>query len=151
MPTLGPGSQVYLKRTIEDMQPVVRTSKPYPLEVAEKIAIQVPVLSGGANNRMPYNLNQIEVGIPALESGSFSDWVIAYAVGQEAITVQSALLDSGTLSSILIPYRDSEELDVTPPQLVSGEFFSMVTIRYTATIETIDLGGITLVGGEHVR
>ncbi len=150
MPTLGPGSQVYLKRTIEDMQPVVRTSKPYPLEVAEKIAIQVPVLSGGTNNRMPYNLNQIEVGIPALESGSFSDLVIAYAVGQEAITVQSALLDSGTLSSILIPYRDSGELDVNPPQLVSGEF-SMVTIRYTATIETIDLGGITLVGGEHVR
>ena len=73
MPTLGPGSQIYLKRTIEDLQPVVRTSKPYPLEKLDAVSLVTPMIVGGKLRVEPNDLGEINLVSPVIVSGSFRD------------------------------------------------------------------------------
>ena len=139
MPTLGPGSQIYLKRTIEDLQPVVRTSRPYPLEAADKTEIFLPTLVDGFSRRSPGMTEDISLSAPGLLEGYFSTVVIKYSAEKDETQLYTPSLIEGVFSSIVqrIPVH-TDSTQVVVPQILEGAH-SVVVIRYTMETESIQV------------
>ena len=155
MPTLGPGSQVYLKRTIKDLQPVVRTSKPYPLEQLDQLRINTPMLVGGKLRVEPVELDEITLENPVIASGVFRSVKLFNTIPTEELDVTLPQIESGVFSSILIEIQaDLDDagvprgLNVAAPQLASGRL-SRILIEYVIETEEMQLNNPTLVEGTH--
>lgn len=155
MPTLGPGSQIYLKRTIENLQPVVRTSKPYPLEQLDAVCLVTPVVVGGKLRVEPNELVEINLVSPVIVSGSFRTVKVFNTIPTEEIDILSPQINSGSFKSILIQIQaDLDDsgvprgVSITSPQLVSGKH-SRILIEYVMETEEVQLSNPSLVRGSH--
>ena len=154
MPTLGPGSQIYLKRTIEDLQPVVRTSRPYPLEATDNITISVPVLAEGFIRRAPGIPDMVEdtsISQPVLAEVSFSAVVTKISIDTDQSQLYNFNLIDGAFSTVVVKTNlGVESSSLGMAQVVSGEYSKLV-IRHSMGIEEIQHFAPTLLEGSHVR
>ena len=155
MPTLGPGSQIYLKRTIEDLQPVVRTSKPYPLEKLDAVSLVTPMIVGGKLRVEPNDLGEINLISPAIVSGAFRAIKVFNTIPTEGIDILSPQISSGVFKSILIQIEaDIDDtgvpkgVSIISPHIVSAKH-SRIVIKYVMETEELQLSNPSLVRGSH--
>ena len=151
MPTLGPGSQVYLKRTIKDLQPVVRTSRPYPLEATDNLTISVPVLAEGFSRRAPGMVENLSINQPVLTEVRFSTVVTKISIDTDQTQIYNHNLIDGAFSTVVVKTNlGVESSSLAMVQLVSGEH-SVVVIKYSMDTEKIQHSAPILLEGSHVR
>lgn len=154
MPTLGPGSQIYLKRTIEDLQPVVRTSRPYPLEATDNLAVSQAICVSGFLRRINSETASIGLSAPLLLSGDLRALVRTYELPEvDALTVGIPQVMSGDFRTLVRTGDDTlDSLVVSPLSPVEGTFHGYPLITHTVyDIESIQTGTPTIIGGSLAR
>lgn len=151
MPTLGPRSQIYLKRTVEDLQPVVRTTLSYPIEATDNLVLsQVICLSGFHRKRIndAASLEEIGLSVPLVLSGDLRSLVPTYEL-PDALTVGIPQIMSGDFRT---PVDTLDSLVVSPPSPVEGTFHGYPPITHNVyDIESIQTGTLTIIGGSLAR
>ena len=157
MPTLGPGSQIYLKRTVADLQPVVRTTLSYPIEATDGVMLnQASCLSGFLRKTIHdvTSLGEISLSAPLLLAGNLRELVRTYVFPEEdALTVGVPQLLSGDFRTLVKTGNETlDGLVVSVPLLVGGTFQGNPLITHNAyDIESIQLNAPTLIGGTLAR
>ena len=157
MPTLGPGSQIYLKRTVEDLQPVVRTSLSYPIEATDNLEVSQAICLTGtlrATIRDVPILEEIGLSAPLLLSGDLRSLVRTYELPEaDALTVGIPQIMSGDFRTLVRTSDDTlDSLAVSLPSPVEGTFHGYPLITHTVyDIESIQSGTLTIIGGSLAR
>lgn len=157
MPTLGPRSQIYLKRTVEDLQPVVRTTLSYPIEATDNLVLsQVICLSGFHRKRIndAASLEEIGLSVPLVLSGDLRSLVRTYELPDaDALTVGIPQIMSGDFRTLVRTGDDTlDSLVVSPLSPVEGTFHGYPPITHNVyDIESIQTGTLTIIGGSLAR
>lgn len=152
MPTLGPGSQIYLKRMVEDLQPVVRTTLTYPIEAVDNLGVsQAICLSGFLNKTLndTSSLEEIGLSAPLVLSGDLRTLVRTYELPEvDTLTVGGLQIISGDFRTLVKTGNDTlDSLAISGPSLVEGTFHGYPLITHTVYDESIQTGTLTLIGG----
>ena len=157
MPTLGPRSQIYLKRTVADLQPVVRTTLSYPIEATDNLAVSQAICVSGflkKINSETASLEEIGLSAPLLLSGDLRALVRAYEHSEvDALTVGIPQVMSGDFRTLVRTGGDTlDSLAVSLPSPVEGTFHGYPLITHTVyDIESIQTGTLTIIGGSLAR
>ena len=157
MPTLGPRSQIYLKRTVEDLQPVVRTTLSYPIEATDTLGVSQAICVSGflkKINSETASLEEIGLSAPLLLSGDLRAVVRTYELpGGDALIVGVPQVMSGGFRTLVRTGDDTlDSLAVSVPSLVEGTFHGYPLITHTAyDIESIQTNTLTIIGGSLAR
>lgn len=151
MPTLGPRSQIYLKRTVADLQPVVRTTLSYPIEATDSLAVSQAICLSGtlrATIRDVPILEEIGLSTPLVLSGDLRTLVRTYEHPEvDALTVGIPQVDFRTTGDAAL---DSFAFSLPSP--VGGTFHGYPLITHTVyDIESIQTGTPTIIGGSLAR
>lgn len=157
MPTLGPRSQIYLKRTVADLQPVVRTTLSYPIEATDNLAVSQAICVSGILRKVnseTVSLEEIGLSAPLLLSGDLRALVRTYELPEaDALTVGIPQVMSGDFSTLVRTGDDTlDSLVVSPLSPVAGTFHGYPLITHTVyDIESIQTGTLTIIGGSLAR
>ena len=157
MPTLGPGSQIYLKRTVVDLQPVVRTTLSYPIEATDNLAVSQAICVSGflkKINSETASLEEIGLSAPLLLSGDLRALVRTYEHSEvDALTVGIPQVMSGDFRTLVRTDDDTlDSLVVSSLSPVEGTFHGYPLITHTVyDIESIQTGTLTIIGGSLAR
>ena len=157
MPTLGPRSQIYLKRTVADLQPVVRTTLSYPIEAADDLETSQAICLSGtlrATIRDVPILEEIGLSAPSLLAGNLCALVRTYELPDvDALTVSSPQVMSGDFRTLVRIGGDTlDSFAVSVPSLVEGTFHGYPLITHTAyDNESIQTNTLTIIGGSLAR
>ncbi len=146
-------SQVWLKREVMDLQPVVRTSRPYPVMENEGIALSPVALVQVLFREFPNDLPEIQLSPVSLLTGNFKAIVRAYDSGRDDLSLSSPALVGGVFSMersfeaySVVP----EEIQLNSPVLLSGDLRRLVVfVAYTVFDEQnnyVQLSSISLIG-----
>ena len=157
MPTLGPGSQIYLKRTVADLQPVVRTTLSYPIEATGNLTANPAICLSGTLRKTIRDvpiLEEIGLSAPSLLSGDLRALVRTYELPEvDALTVGIPQIMSGDFRTLVRTGDDTlDSLAISVPSLVEGTLHGYPLITHTAyDIESIQTNTLTLTGGSLAR
>ena len=148
-------NQIWYRRDIVDLQPVVRTSLSYPVEAGDSIGInQVVILSGVLRTivRDLNNTSEIQIAPPTVVSGNFRAIVRTDNQGTSDIGINTPSLVSGIYRQLVRTGNDSlSEIQLGTPTVVSGTFRFMVISHTAYDIDSIQLSTPVLVGGSFGR
>lgn len=157
MPTLGPGSQIYLKRTVEDIQPVVRTTLSYPIEAKDSLEVSQAICMSGFLNKTINDtsiLEEIGLSAPLVLSGDLRTLVRTYELPEaDALTVGGLQVISGDFRTLVKTGDDTlDSLVVYPLSPVGGTFHGYPLITHTVyDNDSVQTGTLTLIGGSFAR
>lgn len=157
MPTLGPRSQIYLKRTVADLQPVVRTTLSYPIEAADDLETSQAICLSGVLKKVnseTASLEEIGLSAPLVLSGDLRSLVRTYELPDaDALTVGIPQIMSGDFRTLVRTGDDTlDSLVVSPLSPVEGTFHGYPLITHTVyDIESIQTGTLTIIGGSLAR
>ncbi len=149
-------SQVWLKREVMDLQPVVRTSKPYPVIEGDECLLTPAILISGLH-RLVIAKVPLEEGTqltpPSIVGGVFRASVLTklYTEGVDASLVQLTAVNFRRI--VIAPGPLIEETQLSYPVLVSG-ILDRIVIEYSipeASGKNIQLSLPTLIGGSFAR
>ena len=157
MPTLGPRSQIYLKRTVADLQPVVRTTLSYPIEAVDDLETSQAICLSGVLKKVNSETSSLEaIGLsaPLVLSGDLRALVRTYEFPEvDALTVGIPQVMSGDFRTLVRTGGDTlDSFAVSVPSLVEGTFHGYPLITHTAyDIESIQTNTLTIIGGSLAR
>ncbi len=147
-------SQVWLKRSVIDMQPVVRTSKPYPLILGESFSLTAPSILGANFRRFPFDLPEFQLSGASVSEGAFRSIVRKVSSGPDEFQLGGASLTAGEFRIIRRGHSpEFEEVQLNQASLVQGNFKS-IRIEYLIYEEAgthIQLASPSISGGSFVR
>ena len=157
MPTLGPRSQIYLKRTVADLQPVVRTTLSYPIEATDNLAVSQAICVSGflkKINSETASLEEIGLSAPLVLSGDLRALVRTYELPEvDALTIGSPQVISGDFRTPVKTGNDTlDSLVISGLSVVEGTFHGYPLITHTAyDNESIQTNTLTIIGGSLAR
>lgn len=156
MPTLGPGSQIYLKRTVADLQPVVRTTLSYPIEATGNLTANPAICLSGTLRKTIIDvpiLEEIGLSAPSLLAGNLREVVRTYVLPEEdALTVGIPQVMSGDFRTLVRTSDNTLDSLALSVSLVEGTLHGYPLITHTAyDIESIQTNTLTIIGGSLAR
>ncbi len=155
MSRAGGSNQIWLKREVRDLQPVVRTSLTYPIEAGEQLILAPPVLASGEFRNLVLTVteeNSIQLQIPSLVAGEFRAIVREHLLPESYIQVFAPSIVSGEYRQIIRDGPDTlSEISLASPALVTGEFKFIVITHDVYDIDSLQLASPVLVGGSFDR
>lgn len=141
--------QVWLKREIRDLQPVVRTSAPFPLHEEEHLVVDVPCCVSGVLRALVQTATAEYTAIqtlPMLQSGVFRQ-VLVTKEHLDVLLGGLPSIMSGTYRLQVITREQSETLFHGLPVIQAGVFRAQVLTYTEPGSSKVNSGLPSLVSG----
>lgn len=148
-------NQIWYKRDLTDLQPVVRTSLSYPIEAGDSIGLNQAVILSAVLRAIVQDLSntsEIQVTTPLAISGNFRAIVRTDNQGTSDVGLTTPSLVSGIYREMVRTGGESlSEIQLGTPTAVSGTFRFMVITHTAYDIDSIQLSIPVLLGGSFGR